>query len=120
MELKIPDYAIDQAIRDSVKRAVEQSLNEDRWGPGIEFKKAIKTAIESNIPELEMRVATVFKSAISSPEFSEYVKQGVLAASKNLFTGTFDGVIKAAAKKAAQAVLTEIDTTELLKKIQTL
>lgn len=82
-----------------------RSVMMSSYGVGPKVKKMAEDAIANNQQLLSDTLQTAFLAALDSPEFAEMTRKAMLDAMKGKFTGVFDGVMRAAGKKAAQEQL---------------
>lgn len=80
----------------------------NQYGTGERLRKMVNDTIEKNTPLIERQIQAAILDALKAPEFAGMVRDAILAGLKGKFAGAFEGVLRAAGKKAAQDELVVI------------
>ena len=102
-------FTLDQ---DKVERLVVQGLREElnsamrhQWGTGQKLRNIVDTTIAAHEAEIAAQVKKAVIAAINSEAFMQMARDVMLHSMSNKFAGAFDGVMRAAGKRAAQDAL---------------
>jgi Asp-tRNA(Asn)/Glu-tRNA(Gln) amidotransferase B subunit len=99
-------FTIDQ---EKMERLVVAGLKDElasamrsQWGTGQKLRQMVDNTISFHQNDIQAQIVVAVKAAINSPEFVEMARQSMLLAMKDKFSGAFEGVMRAAGKRAAQ------------------
>jgi hypothetical protein len=96
-------------------RAEMRSALANRWGVGRKIDEVVTRTVEENIPLIEREIKAAMLDALRSEDFRKRIQGEIVTAMKNKFSGTFDGVMRAAAKKFAQDTISAKAIADLAK-----
>jgi len=115
MSVQITDVQIQNWIQDGIKQAI-QSLLRDTYGQGA----ALKTAMAKAVAEAEPQILAAMKIGISqacvSPTLLQSIEKEIASSLTSQYRGAFEGVVRAAAKQAANTEVIAQRVAELTKK----
>ena len=100
MSLNISETQIQGWIQEGVRNAI-QSMLRDGYGAGADLKKAMAKAVAEAEPQIVAALKVGIAQACVSPNFLQGIEREIASSLASQFRGSFDGVIKAAAKNAA-------------------
>ncbi len=106
MPINISDTLLQNAAEKGIAEAVRREL-EGQYGPGAAIKAAVAKAIAGQESAIASAVTGAVAVACQSVEFRDAVARDLVKSLSSKFSGHFDGVVRAAAKLAANdAVVT--------------
>lgn len=100
LEFKISDDQLQRVIIDACRDKIASELRSS-YGPGAKLGALVARVIDAERETLAGMITQATRDALSSPEFQAMLRAELLRAISSKFKGTFDGVLHAAAKKAA-------------------
>lgn len=100
MSIQITDSMIEQWIHSGIQQAVNNMLR-DQYGTGANLKKAMDKAIAESEAQLVASLKVGIAQACVSPTFMKGIEQEIALSLSRQYRGAFDGVVRAAAKQAA-------------------
>lgn len=112
MGIEISEAQIQSWIQDGVKNAIH-SMMRDRYGQGERIKEAMEKAIKESEPLIVASLKAGIAQACASPAFLQGIEQDLAKALASQYRGAFEGVVRAAAKKAANNEVTANHVAEL-------
>jgi len=114
MSIEISDATIQMWIQTGIQSAINSMLR-DSYGAGALLKKATEKAMLESEQHIVEAMKESIQRACVSPNFLQAVERDIAAAMANQYRGAFDGVIKAAAKQAANTEVIAQRVAELTK-----
>jgi len=98
----ITDAQIQEAALAGLRDQLRIVLSRGECGAGKRLEELVTQTIEANQSAIESQVEKALMDALQSPEFVAVLRAEMLQAMTRKFAGTFDGVMRAAGKRAAQ------------------
>ena len=98
--IEISQAQIERWIQDGLKSGIEAMLR-GSYGQGAQLQASAKAAIAASEPLVTEALKAGIAQACVSPAFLQTIEREVSASLASQYRGAFDGVIKAAAKSAA-------------------
>lgn len=100
MSITFTDNDIERWVKDGVQSAINSALR-DGYRMGSQLKVVIEKAIKESEPEILAGVKDGITKACLSPGFLQSIEKEIAASLASQYRGAFDGVVRAAAKQAA-------------------
>lgn len=113
-KFEFTEAQIERMLQDGIKSAITSMLS-DRFGHGAKLKKSVEGAIAQSEPMIIAALTGGISQACVSPGFLQSIEKEIAASMANQFRGTFDVVIRAAAKQAANTEVIAQRVAELTK-----
>lgn len=101
----ITDADIREATLNGIRDQLRSLLSRTEYGAGRKLQELVVSTLESKQGAISAQVDKALTEALMSPEFTALLRDEMLCAMRKKFVGTFDGVMHAAGKRAAQDAL---------------
>lgn len=108
-KFEIEEYTIERAVSTAINEAIRDRLKSGSYSGNNAQKlqsmvdSAIDKAVLNNSATMQLMIEQEVLKVIVSDQFKSSVAQAVLSCASKKFSGAFDSVIIAAAKKAANS-----------------
>jgi hypothetical protein len=100
MTINITEATVQRWIQEGIQNAINSMLR-DQYGTGADLKKAMTKAIAESEGQIVAAMKIGIAQACVSPLLLKSIEGDIAKAIADRYRGAFDGVIKAAAKQAA-------------------
>lgn len=114
MSINISDSQVQAWIQDGIQNAIK-SLLSDRYGTGAQLKDAMDKAIKQAQPQIVAAVEASIARACVAPGFLQAIEREIAASLASQYRGAFEGVVRAAAKQAANTEVIAKRVAELTR-----
>ena len=104
----------EKQIEGMVQEGIKSVLN-DRYGVGAALKRSVEAAIVKSEPEIIAALKAGIVQTCVSPGFLQSIEKEIAGSLANQYRGAFDGVVRAAAKQAANTEVIAQRVAELTK-----
>lgn len=105
MEFKMSEFEVSSMVRDTLRQEFARQLSQSYGVIYKQFEEALRKSAKDIEPEIQTAVTLGVRQAIASEHFQVAIRAEIIKLLANKFAGTFDGVMKAAAKRAADEQL---------------
>ena len=114
MSLTISNTQIETWIQEGVAQSI-RGLMRDTYGAGADLKKAMAKAVAEAEPQILAALKVGIAQACVSPAVLQQIEKEIAASLASQYRGAFDGVIRAAAKQAANNEIVAQRVAELTR-----
>ncbi len=114
MAFEITEAQVQRMLQDGIQSTIHSMLR-DSYGTGANLKKAVATAITESEAHIVAALKVGISQACVSPGFLQAIEKEIALALASQYRGAFDGVIRAAAKQAANTEVIAQRVAELTK-----
>lgn len=98
---QIDQQKIEQLLLAGLREELNSAMR-SQWGTGQKLRNMVDDVIGKNTAAIEKQIKIAVLEAIQSDEFVQMARDVMLGAMKSKFSGAFEGVMRAAGKRAAQ------------------
>ena len=112
MSINISESQIQGWIQEGVRQSIQGMLR-DNYGAGADLKKAMAKAVAEAEPQILAALKVGIAQACVSPEFMKGIEREIASSLASQYRGAFDGVVRAAAKQAANTEVVARRVVEL-------
>ncbi len=112
--IEITQAQIERWIQDGLKSGID-SMMRGSYGQAAQLQESAKKAILASEPLVTQALKDGIARACVSPGFLQAIEREIAASLASQYRGAFDGVIKAAAKQAANTEVIAQRVVELAK-----
>lgn len=110
--IEITEAQITVWAQEGIKKEIADTLRRG-YGMGDKLKKTIEDTVAQSEPQIKAAIQAAIAQACISPEFIKGIEVEVSRSLASSYRGCFDGVIKAAAKTAANTEVVAKRVVEL-------
>lgn len=114
MKFEITEPQIEKMLQDGIKAAIA-SIMGDKYGAGARLKNSVESAITKSENVITEAIKAAISQVVASPAFLQTIEKEIAASMASQYRGAFDGVIRAAAKNAANTEVIAQRVAELTK-----
>lgn len=117
MKYELTEETLKRLCEEAVAKAIAESFG--GYGGSQSRKKfedLLAVAVTNSSTVIAGAVSAAIHSAVSSPQFQAAIFSAVVKSCSDKFAGTFDGVMKSAAKRAADDALLQVKVKEAVEK----
>lgn len=114
MAFEITEAQVQRMLQDGIQSAINGMLR-DSYGTGAALKKAVEKAIAESEPQIVAALKVGIAQACVSPGFLKSIEGEIANSLASTYRGAFEGVVRAAAKQAANTEVIAQRVAELTK-----